>query len=85
MAQKLAKKQLKPWNSGLKHAFKAQKSYCSTALEAFSGPFLPRKLAQELQQQREMLLADAGLTSMEMSKSVGLEDQTPHLLNAAWP
>ena len=42
-----------------------------------------RKLAQELQQQREMLLADAGLTSMEMSKSVGLEDQTPHLLNAA--
>lgn len=42
------------------------------------------KLANELQKQREMLLADAGLTSLEMSKSVGLEDHTPHLLNVCY-
>ncbi|CAJ1400036.1 unnamed protein product [Effrenium voratum] len=42
------------------------------------------KLAEDLQKQREMLLGNAGLTSLEMTKSMGLEGGTPHLLNVCY-
>jgi len=42
------------------------------------------KLAEDLQKQRETLLADAGLTAKELSTSVGLDDRTPHLLNICY-
>ncbi|CAE6966073.1 unc-104 [Symbiodinium natans] len=42
------------------------------------------KLAEDLQKQRELLLADAGLTSLELTASVGLDDRTPHLLNICY-
>eukprot|EP00931_Biecheleriopsis_adriatica_P049595 TRINITY_DN28694_c0_g1_i1.p1 TRINITY_DN28694_c0_g1~~TRINITY_DN28694_c0_g1_i1.p1 ORF type:complete len:991 (-),score=232.42 TRINITY_DN28694_c0_g1_i1:40-2790(-) len=42
------------------------------------------KLAGELKEQRQHLLDDAGLTSTEMSTSVGLDSSTPHLLNVCY-
>eukprot|EP00930_Biecheleria_cincta_P039976 TRINITY_DN27428_c0_g1_i1.p1 TRINITY_DN27428_c0_g1~~TRINITY_DN27428_c0_g1_i1.p1 ORF type:complete len:983 (-),score=197.88 TRINITY_DN27428_c0_g1_i1:9-2957(-) len=42
------------------------------------------KLAQSLKDQRRCLLDDGGLTSREMAESVGLEANTPQLLNVCY-